>query len=337
MKKKSGSRRRTKVVRRSKKNLRRTGKRKSLAKGRRRPTRRHSRIQGGGDNEFWRVGRRSEIEGDQGNRSNSVIPVRERYDNARNMYNKGAKFGDLDGLKCAYRLGIMYENGKNRYDLVRTKTMESEDNIKAFEWYNSAVSIGNNLKPKFWNGLPEEYADALYRLGTMYQKGRGVAQDDAEAVRFYSLAADQGHAGAQHRLVEMYRLAADKGNADAQFQLGLMFDKGLGVDENHTEAMRLYRLAADEGHAGAQYNLGNMYANGRGVAQDDAEAVRLYRLAADQGLADAQVELGYMVENGDGVDQNQEEAIRLYRLAAAQGHETAKTILKLKKLQFTQG
>ena len=48
MKKKSGSRRRTKIVRRSKKNLRRTIKRKSLGKGRRRPTRRYSRVQMGG-------------------------------------------------------------------------------------------------------------------------------------------------------------------------------------------------------------------------------------------------------------------------------------------------
>jgi hypothetical protein len=48
MKKKSGHRRRTKVVRKSRKNLRRTNKRKSLGKGRRRPTRRYSRVQRGG-------------------------------------------------------------------------------------------------------------------------------------------------------------------------------------------------------------------------------------------------------------------------------------------------
>ena len=48
MKKKSGHRRRTKVVRRSRKKSRRTFKRKSLGKGRRRPTRRYSRVQRGG-------------------------------------------------------------------------------------------------------------------------------------------------------------------------------------------------------------------------------------------------------------------------------------------------
>jgi hypothetical protein len=48
MKKKSGHRRRTKILRRSRKNLRRTIKRKRLGKGRRRPTRRYSRVQRGG-------------------------------------------------------------------------------------------------------------------------------------------------------------------------------------------------------------------------------------------------------------------------------------------------
>ena len=48
MKKKSCHRRRTKVVHRSRKNVRRTIKRKSVGKGRRRPTRRYSRVQRGG-------------------------------------------------------------------------------------------------------------------------------------------------------------------------------------------------------------------------------------------------------------------------------------------------
>ena len=45
---KKSCRRRTKIVRRSKKNLRRTIKRKSLGKGKTRPTHRHSRVQRGG-------------------------------------------------------------------------------------------------------------------------------------------------------------------------------------------------------------------------------------------------------------------------------------------------
>ena len=40
-------------------------------------------------------------------------------------------------------------------------------------------------------------ADAQYNLGAMYDNGRGVPEDDAEAVRWFRLAVEQGHAGAQ--------------------------------------------------------------------------------------------------------------------------------------------
>ena len=40
-------------------------------------------------------------------------------------------------------------------------------------------------------------AFAQYNVGFMYANGLGVPQDDAEAVRWYRLAADQGNADAQ--------------------------------------------------------------------------------------------------------------------------------------------
>ena len=39
----------------------------------------------------------------------------------------------------------------------------------------------------------------------MYRNGWGVSQDDKEAVRLYTLAAEQGHAKAQSNLGVMYR------------------------------------------------------------------------------------------------------------------------------------
>jgi hypothetical protein len=40
-------------------------------------------------------------------------------------------------------------------------------------------------------------------LGAMFEEGRGVAQDFAEAVRWYQLAAAQGHAGAAAKLAQL--------------------------------------------------------------------------------------------------------------------------------------
>ena len=45
---------------------------------------------------------------------------------------------------------------------------------------------------------------AQYNLGFMYEKGLGVPQDYAAAVKWYRLAANQGHATAQNNLGVMY-------------------------------------------------------------------------------------------------------------------------------------
>ena len=44
-------------------------------------------------------------------------------------------------------------------------------------------------------------APAQFALGVMCAEGRGVPQDDAEAVRWYGLAAEQGHARTGIRLL----------------------------------------------------------------------------------------------------------------------------------------
>ena len=69
---------------------------------------------------------------------------------------------------------------------------------------------------KEWKPLAEEgnaaaqnnlgFAKAQFNLGVMYDVGEGVPQDDKEAVRWYTLAAEQEHAKAQYNLGVMYAL-----------------------------------------------------------------------------------------------------------------------------------
>ena len=47
-----------------------------------------------------------------------------------------------------------------------------------------------------------------------------------------------------------------------------MYHHGYGVIEDHKAAAKWYRLAAEQGIAEAQYNLGLMYDIGLGVDQD---------------------------------------------------------------------
>ena len=61
-------------------------------------------------------------------------------------------------------------------------------------------------------------------------------------------------------------MAAEQGHALAQHNLGLMYAEGNGVPEDDGDAVRWYRLSAERGFAAGQYNLGVMYDNGNGVS-----------------------------------------------------------------------
>jgi TPR repeat protein len=118
--------------------------------------------------------------------------------------------------------------------------------------------------------------------------------------------------------------AAEQGDAAAQCNLGLMYDRGEGVQRDDAEAVKWYRKAAEQGYAKAQCNLGWMYGCGLGVRQDYAEAVKWVRKAAEQGHAEAEYWLGFIYEDGGiGVQQDYAEAVKWYRKAAEQSYAEA--------------
>ena len=122
--------------------------------------------------------------------------------------------------------------------------------------------------------------------------------------------------------VRWFRLAADQGHSAAQYNLGVAYAGGAGVPLDAAEAVQWFRLAADLGHAGARYNLGIAYANGLGP-QEVTAAVQWFRLAANQGHAGAQGNLGIAYSNGLGVSRDATEAARWYRLAVDRGNASA--------------
>jgi hypothetical protein len=106
-----------------------------------------------------------------------------------------------------------------------------------------------------------------------------------------------------------------------------MYSHGLGVTQDHAEAMKWYRKSADQGLAIAQNDLGAMYTHGHGVPQNHAEAIGWYRKAAEQGLAAAQTNIGTAYMLGSGVTQDDRRAVWWFRKAAEQGHVIAQASL----------
>ncbi len=122
----------------------------------------------------------------------------------------------------------------------------------------------------YWRPLADQgNAEAQNGLGSMYQLGHGVPQNDAQAVAWY-------------------RKAADQGETEAQTNLGWMYQLGHGAPQNDAQAVAWYRKAADQGETEAQFNLGLMYAHGRGAPQDYVKAHMWLNLAAS-GASDAKI------------------------------------------------
>ena len=116
---------------------------------------------------------------------------------------------------------------------------------------------------------------------------------------------------------------ASKGSLTAQRTLGIIYERGLGVDVDYARAIDHYRIASDGNDAFAQYRLGAMYAAGTGVKRDDRQAADWYRRAADQGQMDALVALANALDRGQGVRKDRNESMKLYQRAADLGDARA--------------
>jgi TPR repeat protein len=87
----------------------------------------------------------------------------------------------------------------------------------------------------------------------MYENGKGVKQDYNQAIKWWCMAAEQGHYG-------------------ADYNLGMMFYRGTGVPKDREEAARRLLKVAKQGIPGAQYQLGLMYMNGDGAVKSLSQA-----------------------------------------------------------------
>lgn len=179
-------------------------------------------------------------------------------------------------------------------------------------------------------------AVAQFTLGSRYDFGEGVEQNDSKAVEWYKKAAEKGLPAAQFNLglmyqngqgvvksdsqaVEWYRKAAEQEYPSAQCAMGFMYEEGKGVEQSYSQAVELYRKAAEQGHSDAQCNLGVMYRQGLGVEQSDDTAVEWYRKAVEQGNPRAQCNLGVMYATGCGVELNDKTAIEFFRKGSKAG------------------
>ena len=146
----------------------------------------------------------------------------------------------------------------------------------------------------------EGVVDAQALLGQILLEGRGIARDEALALRWFQIAAHGGHTMARN-------------------MAGRCLEHGWGCPADAAAAAQQYRLAAEAGLDWGQYNYANLLATGRGVAEDQPQALSFYRRAAEQGHAKSMNLLGRYLEDGQYCPRDPQAAVDWYRRSAEGG------------------
>lgn len=190
-------------------------------------------------------------------------------------------------------------------------------------------------------------AEAQYLLGLRYLLGEGVAHSPEQAGKWFSRAANAGHAAAQVKLAALHlaglpaetlaqaglfaqnqgldvdfhaaarwaELAVRAGNAEAATLLAFILTNAPPPLHNEAHAEILYETAAAQGNAQGQFALGLL----RLRQNRTGEAIALIDKAALAGLPHAHDALGAIHENAVGTEQNFARSAEHYRIAAQAG------------------
>lgn len=246
--------------------------------------------------------------------------VEENPHKAIEFMNKAA---EMDYAYAQYKMGDYHFHGYGPC---------LEDNKKAVEWYEKAVAGGNpqamlrlgeyylydydklNECEKAFNYYKQAAEREFYNegMGICYEMGIGVEENETEAFKYYTLAADNGN------VMSMYRT-------------GLCYYNGVGVKENLQEAFRWFNDAAGQESIHAYYYLGKMLMYGEGCTPNAEAGVQWLLKAAEFENHKAQFELGNAYLSGNGVEENDEIAMEWFEKAAENGNEKALKITGRRK------
>ena len=181
--------------------------------------------------------------------------------------------------------------------------------------------------------------DCQFLLANAYMRGYVVEQDLGEALRWYTLAANDGHPVAQTlagiclqgkcknegdeaagaKGVQWLALCSERGDREAMFYLGQAYLTGRGIAKDEYRGLHWIKRSAEKGDHAAAYQLAQFYRDGHLVLKDGVLSKKWYREAAKVGHLYAAFEMGMLCfDDFAGVDKNPQEGMR-WLLAAANG------------------
>lgn len=231
---------------------------------------------------------------------------------------------------------------------IRAAAAAQKQGDSSFDPADSSSSLIEDLFRRAQNGDN----DACFNLGECFFFGRGVKQDYAKAVKWYTASSDRGDCSSQKKLADCYYLgqgvernvaaaayryeqAAEQGDYDSQKALircymiggnGLIPDKDRAAYYSARYGISTGSGTSDDlmanAHSGdpeAQFTLGNMYLRGTGVEFDPEKGVQLLKKAANQGHVSAMFNVACCCYSGTGVPEDRITAAIMFRKAADMG------------------
>ncbi|MDB5562518.1 MAG: hypothetical protein JWN11_1936 [Hyphomicrobiales bacterium] len=160
---------------------------------------------------------------------------------------------------------------------------------------------------------------AMWRLGTMYENGDGVAKDPVKAFSYFSQIAND-HADVAPKSLEADIVAQSFVKIGDYYHQGLP-GPGIQVDEERSKQLVLY-AATYFGDPDAQYRVGEIYLTDKADA-NPLQGARWLALAAHKGHAPAQAKLGNLLFNGDGIAAQPVEGLMWLTIAHDHSEGTA--------------
>ena len=125
--------------------------------------------------------------------------------------------------------------------------------------------------------------------------------------------------------------------ANAMYNIAVIYDNGIGIEEDKNIAIAWYKKASELNHKIAQYNLGWMYYHGEIVEQNYFNAIKYYKLSANQGYKKAQFNIATLYLVGLGTSKDNLKAYKWFKISSMNGiTHSNKYLIKLKRLMSNE-
>jgi TPR repeat protein len=256
------------------------------------------------------------------------VHTQHNYERAIKLYETALKGDHEDAI---YRLAKLYQFGRGT----------PINYVKTYDLYLQASEMGHLLSFKNLNITGDQYK---YSNDTTQEfTFDTTSQEYQQSLLMCEHVAEQGNIDFQYKIgivyehhmkeleyvnaLKWYQMATSNSHKEATYRLGLLYEKGLGVDQDYKEAIRLFEQAKTMGSSDAIFRLGRAYQYGYGCDSDSNKAIEYYTLAAELQNLKSQHTLGEIYERGKMTKRNILEALKWHTKAYSQGYDPARSNL----------